>query len=566
MTGFAKIPVVQVEIDIDRCGLTYGVGACTATGSAGQECYNTWKTCQAKTAYTLGTPLTLKFRLIGAPTAAGYRPYIKSWAPSPTSIDLEAGLGPRANGTLVMADEPCSDAEFDPYILNRATPAAGTFWTRFFARVHNYVGRPARVMRGWLETDGPGTYTTELYIVDAMKGPAGNGEVTITLKDPLKLADRVKIPKPTSGKLAVALGTNDLSMTLNAGDGAQYPAAGYVRVGDQIIRYTSNSGDVLSWPDGTYRSQFNTTAVDQGIGDGVQLCKVYIDELVSDVIQDLCNEAGIADANIDLTGNAAEDTNWLGEAYRITTCLSEPEDVSKYLGELSVETGGATRWDPVDQKVKYRFIGPLSPAAAAGQTLDEERNFIEGSVRIEPQDALRKTFTGIYYDLVNGTANRKEAKNYNRGEIHIDTDAESANEYGDRRNEVLYSRWFGASNERAMRAFIKRRLGRYRDAPLNITFKVDPKDAAVREGDLYTITTRQLANPDGTAKPISVLVLKRTERQHDIELVTRSTNFERRYGFIAPNGTSNFPSNDGYACICQNDGLMPDGSSGYLII
>lgn len=563
---FARIPVTQLEIDIDRCGLVYGVGACTATGSAGQECYQTYKTCQAKVAYTIGTPLTIKLRTVGSPVVAGYRPYIKSYKPSPTEINLETGLGPRATATLVVVDEPCIDAEFDPYIASRATPAGGTFWTRFFARVHNYSGRPARIMRAWLDSDGSGAYVTELYQVESMKGPTSNGEVTIVLKDPLKLTDRVKVPKPTSGKLAVALANDDLSLQLGAGEGAQYPAAGYVRVGDQIIRYTGNAADALSWPDGTYRSQFNTTAVPVDAGAVVQLCKVYVDEAVSDVIQDLCNESGVADANIDLTGNAAEDTNWLGTAYRITTCLPEPTDVSVYLGELSVETGGATWWSPVEQKVRYKFIGPQSPAAAFGQELTEAANFISGSTKIEPQDTLRKTYTGIFYDLVNATANRKEAKNFNRGEIHIDTDAEGVNEYGDRRVDVLYSRWFSLDNEQAMRAFIKRRLGRYRDAPINISFKVDPKDADISEGDLYTITTSQFTEADGSAKPVNVMIIKRTHGPDQIELVGRSTNFERRYGFIAPDGTSDFPSNGGYACISLDTGLMPDGSPGYLII
>lgn len=563
---FSLIPVVQLEIDIDRCGLTYGVGACTAKGAVGSECYNTFKTCQAKAAYTAGTPLTIKLRTIGSPIATGYRPYIKKYTPSPTEINLETGLGPRATATLTVVDEPCIDAEFDPYIANRATPAAGTYWTRFFARVHNYSGRPARIMRAWLNADGSGAYVTELYQVESMKGPTSNGEVTIILKDPLKLADRVKVPKPTSGKLAVALANSDLSLQLGAGEGTQYPAAGYVRVGDQIIRYTSNTGDVLSWPDGTYRSQFNTTAIPVDAGAVVQLCKVYIDEPVSGVIQDLCNESGIANGNIDIAGITAEDTNWLGAAYRITTCLSEPEDVSVYLGEISVETGGATWWSPVEQKVRYKFIGPQSPAAAFGQTLTEEANLISGSTKIDPQDGLRKTYTGIFYDLVTATANRKEAKNFNRGEIHIDTDAESANEYGDRRVDVLYSRWFGLANEQAMRAFIKRRLGRYRDAPLNISFKVDPKDADISEGDLYTVTTSQFTEADGTAKPVSVMIIKRIHGDSQIELVGRSTNFERRYGFIAPNGTSAYPNNAGYACICRSDGLMTDGSSGYLII
>ena len=791
MSDFARTAVTVLELDIDKCALTHGVGTCAAsiasgTATAGtattitlavgssaldsyyngmiiytiagtglgqtrtitayvgatriatvatwtatdatttyrisdrkNACYNTFKTCQSKPSYTLGAPATLKLVTAGAAIPAGQqmRPYIKMVRFAPTEIDPDAGLARRAQVSVAVADEPDADTEFDPYLATRTVAVAGTLWARFFARVHNYSNRPARIKRAYFTGAwDDAQFTTELYTVDAIKGPSAQGEVTITLKDPLKLTDRTKIPTPTSGKLAVAMLSNDLQMSMGAGEGAQYPDAGYVRVGDQVIRYTrkqtavgwnfsgysldswtvlrgtltggvdtatftvtsadaniSLSGigligqsnryvllrlrqlvagtwegnlfyttaahgytasyykqisiptglsaggwvtaiwdmhaltaggedwsqntitglrldlvssaagsyeidwisygsvnyfgaDVLSWPDSTYRSQFGTTAVDAKIGDGVQLCLTYINQRVSTVIQSLLNGSGIADASIDVAGNLAEDDNWLGTRYNITACLVEPEDVDVYLAEIAVQTGGVIWWSPTAQKVRYKFIGPTSPAAISGLTFTDEANIISGSTKIEPLDALRKTLTGVYYELFNAAANRAEAKSYARGELFVDTDAESSNEYGDRRADIVYSRWFTAANSSALSGWTKRRLGTYRDAPLKIDLKIDPKDAAVREGDLYDITTAQIVDASGQPQTVRCLILKRTDNAGDIDIMARTTNFTRRYGFIAPDTTPDYPANLGYACVCSNAGAMVDGTAGFLII
>ena len=64
----------------------------------------------------------------------------------------------------------------------------------------------------------------------------------------------------------------------------------------------------------------------------------------------------------------------------------------------------------------------------------------------------------------------------------------------------------------------------------------------------------------------SCLVVKRKDNGRGLDITLRTTNFGRRYGFIAPNGTGDYPNNDGYACACLNTGVFSDGSSGYLII
>ena len=679
-------------------------------------CYNTFRTCQDRPNYLRGTK-TFKFMDRGAPIPAGeaLRPYLSSIKFAPTEIDPDAGVARRASVSLTAADETDSDIETDPYVAARTAKAQGTFWARFFSRVHNYSGRPARIKRAYLTGAWNwADFTTELYQIEAMKGPSARGEVGITLKDPLKIADRVKLPAPSGGKLGAALANNDLRLVLRLGDGTQYSPSGYVRVGDQIIRYTrkqvengwnftnntldgftatnatlasgadtmtvtptaidpqirvvaniygykyryiiarlrrnigqqwegaviyttaqhgesslhyKNIGEpagiasgyvlavwdmhaltaggtdwqtntilgvrldltnitgtiyeidwigwsetatldenVLTLPDSTYRSQFGTTAVAQKIGDGVQQCLVYVDQPFSTVVQNLLNTAGITNANIDLAVLQSEDSTWLGSRYRITAALSEPEDVSVYLGELALQSGGVLWWSPTAQKVKYKFIGPASPAAVTGNTFTDAANIVDGSMQVEPLDNLRKTFVSIYYELYSATANRKEAKNYTRGEIYIDTDAEGANEYSDRRVEINYSRWFSNVNSLAMDTWVRRRLGQYRDAPKKLDFKIDPKDAVVAEGDLYDITTAALTGFNGAPLTVRCLIVKRMDNSGDISITARSTNFSRRYGFIAPNGTGNYPNNSGYACVSSAAGAMADGTRGYLVI
>ncbi len=722
-TKFGRIAVSVLELDIDKCANTYGVAPCTATGAPGSECYNTFKTCQDKPNF-VKTTKTYKFASRGAPIPAGelHRPYITSVRDAPTVIEPEAGLARRAVVTLNMVDETDADVDTDLYVRNRATPAQGTFWARLLARSPNYVGRFARLRRGYAVTPWDwNEFVTELYVIDQIKGPDRSGAVQVILKDPVKLADRTKVPAPTSGKLAVALALNDTQLELDALSGAQYTANGYVRRGDEIIRYThkhvengwnfsdgidegftvtnatittgtdvitltataadpqlrkgslslaggtwrylavrmrqlvagtwdgkvyyttsghgesasfyaqatepalltaggwvtvvwdmhnlaaggndwidstitgirfdlaSTSGasyeidwishsttdqveaDLLVWPDGTYRAQFGTSAQAGKVGDGVQLCKVYTDASVSAVVQDLLNASGLDNAYIDLAQLTAEDATWLGDKSLITVCLSEPEDVSVYLAEICKATGAVMWWLPTEQKAKFKVIGPRSPTETVGQALDDAANLIDGTVAITTLDDLRITLAGIYYDLVSATANRRENKNYLKGELYEDADAESANEYNDQRMRVETTRWFGAANSSAIKSRVNRLLAYYRDAPKQIDFAVDPKDGDRAVGDLVPLTTAGITDFAGAPDVQKVLITKRTDNDDGrIQYSARTTVFNRRYAFVAPAGHPDYlvatEDERAYAFICNSSGKMSNGDDGYLII
>lgn len=637
-----RVPAVVAEFDLDRCTNTFGSAPCTATGT---PCYNTRGTCRDKPNYQLGTH-TLRFCSRGMPIPAGetLRPYISDADAAVTEIEPERGLARRGTLRLTMVDEPDSDVETDPYVASRATPAQGTFWTRLLKRNPHYVGRQVRVRRGYVVAPWTwDTFVDELYVVDAISGPDKAGRIHVTLRDPLKLADRTKVPRPTSGKLEaqlkavsamgqvmgatattvtlaadasavddayngheiVILGSTGqgqrrviadyvgatreatvagwsvipettstyevvpLSLQLRAGDGLQYadPATSgkreFVRLNDEVIEYTAKSGDVLSWSTGTLRGQFGTARADHSRGNGVQQCRAFLAVPVTTVVRTLLNESGIDDALINTAELADAEATWYGEPFLVTVCLTEPETPGELLADLLPQIQAALWWGPQTQRVEFSV---LLPRLATPPTWTDEANLIQGETQVETLDGERMTEVAIYYDPRSATAARGQATSYQRGEIAIDVDAESAAEYGDRRVDVTYSRWFGSANAVPMQAFVARRLVQVRDAPKRLRFALDPKDYVLPAGELADVTTRLL--PDDTGAPLRTRVLvTRVEDQGARVLVeARTTRFDRRYAFIAPNGTADHPTDTVYAHVSHNSGLMGDGSSGYLII
>ena len=431
-SDFGRALIELVEIDLDKCTNTYGVAPCTASGAAGSECYNTYKTCQAKATYVKGTK-TYRFCGRGSPLPAGelVRPYIEDVSGSPTEIDTKQGLAKRASITVKLTDEPDSDVDTDPYISTRAA-ASGTFWSRLLARNHNYAGRFARVKRQLVLPDSNGRaiwttsdvgFTSELYIIDAIKGPA-RGEMTITLKDPLKLADRVQSPFATDGKLASAVTSSTTTLPLNAGQGAQYDEYGYpcwVLVGKEIIKIDSRSTDTLN-VNASGHAQFGSVAAAHNSGDNVQLCRVWSSAVFTNALKDLLNEAGISNSYIDTAQMTSEDTNWLGSKYYITACLIKPTDISTYIKELLEQSNSLLWFDVLTQKVQFKVNAPAVPGATVS-TLDESANLIEGSVVVESLDAERLTRAAISYAKTSPVDNDSDQGNYLRTDIYVDADA-----------------------------------------------------------------------------------------------------------------------------------------------
>ncbi|MDF3821969.1 hypothetical protein P3G55_18840, partial [Leptospira sp. 96542] len=202
-----RVITLVLEIDADRCTNTYGVSPCTAAAGVGNECYNTFATCQDRANFARGT-VTKRFCSRGTIVPGEtVRPYIsKSASVTPTEIDPNKGLAMRSQTSIKLLDEPAPDHLEDPYAATRPQPAQGGFWPRFLARNPNLAGRPARVLRGYVVQPWDwDVFQTERFIIEAVRGPDGDGSVTVVLTDVLKIADRNVLPAATDGKLQTDL-------------------------------------------------------------------------------------------------------------------------------------------------------------------------------------------------------------------------------------------------------------------------------------------------------------------------------------------------------------------------
>jgi hypothetical protein len=360
-----------------------------------------------------------------------------------------------------------------------------------------------------------------------------------------------------------------LSIALPAEKGAQYadPATSgkpeYVRIGEEVIEYTAKTGDTLSWATSAARARFGTERKTHAKDAQVQLCRAFIDRPVTEVVQALLQEGGLAIGSIDTASLSAAETQWYGDQFRITCCLSEPETVSDLLADLLPQISAALWWSPQTQKAQLLV---LLPGQSVPVEWTDAANLMLHSVSVEVLEDLRLTFAAAYYSQASATSNRREAKHYRAGEILIDTDAESANEYGDRRTAVIYSRWFGPANEVAVRALVRRQVASRRDAPRRLVAQLDPRDYTLPAGEQVDITTRHLVDETGAPRKTRCLVTKVEDKGTHIAVEARTLGFRSRYGGIAPNGTADYPTDTVYAHITQASGLMGNGDPGYYII
>lgn len=593
--SFGRIPVTILDAVLDRCQNTYGVAPCTATGAPGTECYNTFRTCQDRANFVKGSH-TYRFCERGNPVpndVAAIWPYIERISAASTVIDLGKGLAARAKITVAMTDAPDTDHEQDPYSANRASPAGGTFLTRLIARNHNLAGRLAKVRRGYVRSSGyvdPGyvlsgyietgprlyysaeasTFDEELYVIDGVNGPDRGGKVSLILKDPLKLADRVQVPTPTKGELIAPITATALSLTLKSGQGAEYGSSGWVRFGEEIIRFTSRSGDTLSWPDTSYRAQFGTVAAVHNANSRGQLCKVWQSATVAAVLIELLGFAGIASSYIDSSGITAEAETWLSHWTIRDVCLSEPEDVAKLLEEIVQIAVGVLWWSPLDQKVRFKPMRPLSPFDAAPVALNDEAGFVRGSLDIDRQEAKRLTRCIVYYAIKSPTAKRDDPVNYLRGYGVVDTDAEGPNEHDDVREKVIYARLLTEANDATAEEYAVRTLLIYRAAPVLVRGKVDPKEIDLAVGEIADLTAERLVDFDGNSETLRTLVLRRDENGLDVTTEFVSTFADGRWAYIAPDAAPDYSAatepERRYGYICDDTGVMPDKTEGYAIV
>ncbi len=356
-------------------------------------------------------------------------------------------------------------------------------------------------------------------------------------------------------------------LTVSSGTGSEYGSSGYVRVGNEVVYFGSRSTDDLNLSAPTDRAQFGTTAADHAAGDAVQLCKVFSAAAVDDVVLSILSDAGLDEEQVDKSLLEAEVSLWFYDAaWNLTRCIAEPTSAEELLKDLCQSLGAFLWYEPQEGKIKFKVLGPQAPDPAS-PTLTDEEHFLEDSLEVLPQESRRITRLLFSYGLKSATSGGRDAGDFARQVIAVDTDAESGDEYADVRTRELKSKWLGTSNDGVAAVMAARFLSWFRDTPRRLKAALDYKDHSILVGDLAYVETRLLPDETGAASATRALLVRQELEDGRVKVELDELAFDRRYWFIAPAGSGDYPDDAEYAHICDGVTLkMADGSEPYRII
>lgn len=543
-------PCFKATITLGFCSLVYGVGACTATGSSNQECFNTFATCQDKANFdkttkdyvfsSVDTPLPL--------TTA--RPYIESFKDIATEIKKDITVTRRIS--LTFRDEPDTDYGIDPYVDNR-TSVQGTFWKKLLARNPNYIGATIVVAEGAIIPRQPGvTPTSPIESTDFTNRFEGKIE-NITIKDDqivLKAVDYfvdlkdTKIPRALELELVGDITSGSTEITVSSSTDISAPF--YFIVDDEIIYAGAlNTGtNVLST---LTRGMFNTTAAAHDDGTKIQEAAYYAPGESFAHAESILSTAGIAAGNIDSTAF----TFWADFPRTIenfSAIIIKPESAKNLYFEL-IDLLNSHSWQNEEQKITVRRHLANDPNRSY-TVITDEANIVSRSGQVDLNADSRYTRVVIYHDKNPLSDDDKDPKNYNAITIAVDADAESTNLYGEVRELVIFSRWFrkgylpDATYSSMVANLAARRLQRVRESAEIVTFDLSIKDQALITGGDVRLSTDEILTIDGQAlsrRPF--FVIKRTRERTKLKYQAMKLP-TKKIAFIAP---ANFNNSDGLA-------------------
>lgn len=582
-------PFEFVTLRLQKCALTFGEtteeGTCPATG---EHCFNSWTTCKAPDAYTeTEFPVTFCNPVSDMPPDQGMIPFLTDAKPRPGTPDPTSSLGERGKLRLSLLDAPHDDVGIDPYVSERSYDPLdrGTFWPRFRARFPFYMGRMVDWYSGYLDDDGFSldNFQKRTYVIEKLEG-WGTGQVTITAKDPLKLADndRSEYPKTSRGTLAVAIteGENPSIIDIATPDDTEYDLEDFesqsaVNIGDEVFKYTGTTpitdGVQLTGVTTSLDDGYTTESDDHDVGDEVQKCIWWRDMRAVEIVKILFERgASVPSEFIPYTDWESLYDTWL-PSLRLTRLVVEPEGVRDQVDEIIPQSmTWAFWWDEVDQEIKYEVARPPDFDDTVA-TLTDYDNLVADTV--EPKDEPDELVNETYYAFGqrNPTEDKDEAGNYRQGFLDIDADSQSDREVGERRAETIWCRWHPVGNRAELVRLATRVMAVKAKMPFRVEFEVDRKDDSARTGQFMDLTTQYILSATGLPDTKRVRILKASLDGDTVTYTAREDFFRGRFGRWAPAELAGLSyadatqeQRDRYLFWADSDGKMSDGSDGYV--
>ena len=567
-------PFIIVELDLGFCGNDYGVSPCAASGSAGGECYNTYGTCQDTPNFT-NTTKTYKYSdvlLVGS----GIIPCVKSVNTAPTEITPGKGLGARASCSVQLTDFIDTDVQTDPYVSTRSYIATdqGTYWGKWLARNPYYYRRTIRVKYGFLESDNSLTsIETYTYLIDSITLDNRSGNVKISGKDPLILADatKTKTPAASSGKLLADITAGATSLSVESGQGTEYDSAGRIDIGGEIIEYTTLTTDTFS---GLTRGAQGTAAASHSTGDTVQKVRYWDNERPDTILQDLLeDDAGVDSAYIPISDWNDEADIWLS-SYTLSANITKPEEVNKLVAELIEQSGVVIFSDDRDgAKIKFQVEAPVLGVDLASVVTLYDKDIIKDSLKISENSKDRISSVWFHHTLINPKDGAKKRSNFLITDVLSDAGSYSANAYNKEQIKEFHSRWVRSSTPAAVTS--NRLIARFSETPKRIEFQIDPAAYVLSVGDHFYLESQDLQDETGAAQNIEFQVTSIDYDPKKTAFKIKALQFRfsgLRYAYFAPDAQADYTSATDdekarYAFLCDTSTQqMSNGDDPYVFI
>jgi hypothetical protein len=587
--------IIEVlELRQKRCGLRFGLGACTAAigPKVPTQCLNTYGTCPVKSLYDPDAQIRWLFVKPGSPLprqrAGSGNDIISNAYPILRSVTFSTQTKMNPGGSR-KGESPFGvfgtfSASLDNFRLkdhiadHYGRGITGPFWPLFKAMIGEAVAQlEAYVYRGYA-----GQTLDEMqvmrYDVQALDAKVGGCEVKGQDPTARTAGKKAQFPRASDLQLAAEIdaATTDLVVVGNEDDlTAQFGNvldAKAIRIGSEVIRFTGYTAGTGNFTlAGVVRGFGNTVASTHSRRDLCQSVGWYRKIELYRIAQDLMeNHAGLGGGLIDNDEWSQEGGRYLPTLRVRETFVTESTAVEDLVAELMRDGMFSAWWDAFAAKIPLLAVRPPEGVIPV---VSDRSQIIAPGVSIESRPDDRITRVVIYYNQINPALKQDEKTNYRNGRLRILANLEGA-DYADGsvRELAIYSRWISSDAQALLvGASLLRRFG---VTPEYTTIKLDAKDTALSEiGTVVSVDTFSQLDAFGGRKPKNWQVIGRDEPEpgHVVSITLQTSEQSGRFAVIMANDAPDYATATDAerlnGCWLADDatGLMPNGDDPYLI-
>lgn len=290
--------------------------------------------------------------------------------------------------------------------------------------------------------------------------------------------------------------TQVYSLTLELDSVEDLDAAGYLRIEDECISYSSISGTTLQ---GVKRMAANTDGDERHYaGTNVKLVLQYAPQNPFTILMDIYDKANITSTYYEQTKLQTYRDAYAGINFS-TLPIFKDTTLSKIVFDLVNMLDGKI-WQNENGKLDFKYQGDTTITA----TITDAENIVMDSTGVDDNLNEIKTRLLCYWGRYDVTKALTDKNNYQGLHIEINADDESANMYNDKLEQEFTTTWINSDcgttteiNEYLTNLFNAKLERKHVPRPV-LTFDVELKDSDILVGDCIYLRTDEFNETDGT--------------------------------------------------------------------